>query len=73
MIAREIAKVFEEIAPLDSGIPGDELGFIWGDPQIQEQIKVIKKAAKLNVEAVVVECMAVDRHLQFLCETKMIK
>ena len=35
MIAREIAKVFEEIAPLDSGIPGDELGFIWGDPEIQ--------------------------------------
>ena len=45
----------------------------WGDPRIQEQIKVIKKAAKLNVEAVVVECMAVDCHLQFLCETKMIK
>ena len=32
MIAREIARIFEEIAPLDSGVPGDELGFIWGDP-----------------------------------------
>jgi len=35
MRAREIAGVFEEIAPLDSGIPGDELGFIFGDPEIQ--------------------------------------
>jgi putative NIF3 family GTP cyclohydrolase 1 type 2 len=32
MIAREIARIFKEIAPLDSGIPGDELGFIWGNP-----------------------------------------
>ncbi len=29
--AREVATLFESIAPLDSGIPGDELGFIWGD------------------------------------------
>lgn len=35
MTAREITKVFEKIAPLDSGVPGDELGFIWGDPEIQ--------------------------------------
>jgi putative NIF3 family GTP cyclohydrolase 1 type 2 len=35
MIAQEFARVFEEIAPLDSGIPGDELGFIFGNPEIQ--------------------------------------
>ena len=35
MKAHEIAKVFEEIAPLDSGIPNDELGFIWGDSGIE--------------------------------------
>ncbi len=32
--AREIADLFESIAPLDSGVPGDELGFIYGDPSI---------------------------------------
>jgi putative NIF3 family GTP cyclohydrolase 1 type 2 len=31
--ARQIAKVFEEIAPLQTGIAGDELGFVFGDPQ----------------------------------------
>jgi putative NIF3 family GTP cyclohydrolase 1 type 2 len=35
MTALEIAKEFEKIAPLDSGIPGDMLGFIWGDPDVQ--------------------------------------
>jgi len=35
MTAHEIALVFEEIAPLDSGVPGDDLGFVWGDRQIQ--------------------------------------
>jgi putative NIF3 family GTP cyclohydrolase 1 type 2 len=32
MIAQEVAAVFEEIAPRESGVPGDELGFVWGDP-----------------------------------------
>ena len=32
MIARDIARVFEEIAPLDSGIKGDQLGFLYGNP-----------------------------------------
>ncbi len=32
--ARDIAKIFEQIAPLDSGVPGDELGFIIGNPDI---------------------------------------
>lgn len=30
--ARQVADVFESIAPLDSGVPGDELGFIYGRP-----------------------------------------
>ncbi len=33
--AREVAHVFEAIAPLESGIPGDELGFVYGDPDRQ--------------------------------------
>jgi len=31
--AREVADVFEKIAPLTSGIPGDQLGFIYGNPE----------------------------------------
>ena len=30
--AQDIAGVFEQIAPLDSGVPGDQLGFVFGDP-----------------------------------------
>lgn len=33
MTAREVASIFETIAPLDSGVPGDQLGFLWGDPE----------------------------------------
>ena len=32
--ARDIAKEFEQIAPIESGVPGDELGFILGNPDI---------------------------------------
>jgi len=35
MRAFEIAKTFEEIAPLDSGVPDDELGFVWGSPETE--------------------------------------
>ena len=35
MTAREFATIFEGIATLDSGVPGDELGFVWGDPDIE--------------------------------------
>jgi putative NIF3 family GTP cyclohydrolase 1 type 2 len=31
--AKDIAAVFEQIAPRDSGLPDDELGFIYGDPE----------------------------------------
>ena len=34
MKARDIADVFEQIAPLDSGIPNDQLGVIAGSPDI---------------------------------------
>ena len=37
MKAREIANVLEHIAPLDSGVPGDQLGFVWGEPETQVQ------------------------------------
>jgi putative NIF3 family GTP cyclohydrolase 1 type 2 len=35
MKAREIAAVLEAIAPVDSGVPGDQLGFVWGDPETE--------------------------------------
>ncbi len=31
--ASDIAAAFEQIAPINSGLAGDELGFIYGDPQ----------------------------------------
>lgn len=34
MTAKEVAHVFEEIAPLTTGIDGDQLGFIHGDPNV---------------------------------------
>ncbi|HEY3291310.1 MAG TPA: Nif3-like dinuclear metal center hexameric protein [Anaerolineae bacterium] len=33
LTARQIAEVFESIAPIETGIAGDELGFVFGDPQ----------------------------------------
>ncbi len=30
--ARDVACIFEAIAPIESGIPGDQLGFLYGDP-----------------------------------------
>ncbi len=33
--AREVARVFETVAPIASGIAGDELGFIHGDPDVE--------------------------------------
>ncbi len=32
LTARDVADVFEQIAPISSGIPKDELGFVYGDP-----------------------------------------
>ena len=44
-----------------------------GPSRIHEQMRFIKKAAQMNVEAIVMECMAIDPHLQSVSETKMIK
>ncbi len=33
--ARQVADVFEQIAPLDTGVPNDQLGFLFGDPASQ--------------------------------------
>lgn len=30
--AHDVARIFEDIAPLSSGVPGDQLGFQFGDP-----------------------------------------
>ena len=35
--AENIARVFEGIAPLDSGVPGDQLGFVYGNPTTDAQ------------------------------------
>jgi poly-gamma-glutamate synthase PgsB/CapB len=44
-----------------------------GPPRIQEQIRFIKKAVRLKVGAVVVECMALDREYQAVSELRMTK
>jgi poly-gamma-glutamate synthase PgsB/CapB len=44
-----------------------------GPSRIQEQMRFIKKAAKMDVGAIVVECMAIDPQLQFVSEVKMIR
>ena len=33
--AKDIANVFEEIAPVETGISGDELGFVYGNPETE--------------------------------------
>jgi putative NIF3 family GTP cyclohydrolase 1 type 2 len=35
LTARQIADAFEKIAPIESGLPGDELGFIYGEPNTE--------------------------------------
>ena len=50
MNAREIAAIFETIAPLDSGVPGDELGFVWGSPETE--IKGVGCAWCLHTESI---------------------
>lgn len=43
-----------------------------GKANIREQIKMLKKAAKENVDVLVLECMAVNPELQKLCEEKIL-
>ena len=44
-----------------------------GPSRIQEQVWLIKRAARLSVEAIVVECMAIEPRLQFASEVNMLK
>jgi poly-gamma-glutamate synthase PgsB/CapB len=44
-----------------------------GPSRIQEQMEFVKKAVKMNVKAIVVECMAIDPHLQYVSENRMIE
>jgi len=44
-----------------------------GNPNIIEQLKIYKEAAKRKVNVLVVECMAVNPELQWVSEHKMVK
>jgi len=44
-----------------------------GNPNISEQLRIFKEAAKRKVDAVVLECMAVNPELQWVSEHKMVK
>ena len=35
MTGLQFAELFESIAPVDSGVPGDELGFVFGNPEVE--------------------------------------
>ena len=61
--AKDIARVFEQIAPLELGNPGDQLGFIYGSPEtVVKGIgclwNVHSKSLSLAVEQVMMESMA---------------
>ena len=43
-----------------------------GKANIREQIKTLRKAAKENVDVLVIECMAVNPELQKICEEKIL-
>ena len=44
-----------------------------GNPNIIEQLKIFKEAAKRKVDVLVVECMAISPELQWVSEHKMVK
>ena len=44
-----------------------------GNPNITEQLKIFKEAAKRKVDVLVVECMAISPELQWVSEHKMVK
>ncbi len=44
-----------------------------GASRIQEQIRLIQKAARMQVQAIIVECMAIDPQLQSVSETRMVR
>lgn len=44
-----------------------------GHTNVIEQVKIIRQAARLKAEAIVIECMAVQPLLQSLCEIKLVQ
>ncbi len=44
-----------------------------GHTNIIEQVKIVRRAAQLQVDALVIECMAVQPLLQALCESKLVR
>jgi poly-gamma-glutamate synthase PgsB/CapB len=44
-----------------------------GHTNVIEQIQVIRKASKLNAQAIVIECMALQPLLQSLCELRLVR
>ena len=44
-----------------------------GHTNIAEQIKIVKKAADLNSQALVIECMSLHPLLQSICELKLVR
>ena len=42
-------------------------------PNVMEQRKIVREAAALEAEALVVECMALQPWLQWICESKLIR
>lgn len=53
---------------------GNEISIIRKSrPNIIEQRDIVKLAAKYNADAIVIECMALQPHLQWISESKLIK
>lgn len=61
--ARDVARVFEAIAPIESGIPGDQLGFLYGDPD--REIRGV--ACLWNVHAGSIEACAAQGLDMLIC------
>ena len=62
MKSREIAAVVETIAPISGGMPGDELGFVFGDGEVEvtgvavcwsPTLAVIREAARLRCNMII--------------------
>lgn len=58
--ATDIARAFEQIAPLATGLPGDELGFIYGDPETL--VRGLACLWNLHVQSLKA-CIALDANL----------
>ena len=65
--AREVARVFEAMAPLDSGIVDDELGFIYGDPD--RQLRGV--ACLWNVHAGSIRACAAEELDMLICHEEI--